>query len=69
MLGKTRFNLLLVANQCDLDIESAGCLDCSFDDDVRSVVASPIGTFCVGAGLALNAAGWWWMRRIVGVPS
>jgi Flp pilus assembly protein TadB len=39
------------------------------DDDVRSVVASPIGTFCVSAGLALNAAGWWWMRRIVGVPS
>jgi tight adherence protein B len=39
------------------------------DDDVRSVVASPIGTFCVVAGLALNATGWWWMRRIVGVPS
>jgi tight adherence protein B len=39
------------------------------DDDVRSVVTSPIGTLCVGAGLTLNAAGWWWMRRIVGVPS
>ena len=39
------------------------------DDDVRSVVTSPIGTVCVVAGLALNAAGWWWMRRIVGVPS
>lgn len=39
------------------------------DDDIRAVVASPIGTLCVGAGLALNAAGWWWMRRIVGVPS
>jgi tight adherence protein B len=39
------------------------------DDDVRSVVSSPIGTICVVAGLALNAAGWWWMRRIVGVPS
>jgi tight adherence protein B len=39
------------------------------DDDVRSVVTSPIGTLCVGAGLALNAAGWWWMRRIVGVRS
>lgn len=39
------------------------------DDDVRSVVSSPIGTVCVVAGLTLNAAGWWWMRRIVGVPS
>lgn len=39
------------------------------DGDVRSVVTSPIGTVCVVAGLALNAAGWWWMRRIVGVPS
>jgi len=39
------------------------------DDDVRSVMSSPIGTICVVAGLALNAAGWWWMRRIVGVPA
>jgi tight adherence protein B len=39
------------------------------DDDVRSVVTSPIGTVCVVAGLTLNAAGWWWMRRIVGAPS
>ena len=39
------------------------------DDDIRSVVTSPIGAACVAAGLALNAAGWWWMRHIVGVPS
>jgi tight adherence protein B len=39
------------------------------DRDIRSVVTSPIGTVCVVAGLALNAAGWWWMRRIVGVVS
>ena len=39
------------------------------DDDIRSVVTSPIGSVCVVAGLALNAAGWWWMRRIVGVPT
>ncbi len=39
------------------------------DDDVRSVATSPIGAACIGAGLALNATGWWWMRRIVGVPT
>jgi tight adherence protein B len=39
------------------------------DGDVRSVVTSPIGTVSVVAGLALNAAGWWWMRKIVGVPT
>lgn len=39
------------------------------DDDIRSVMTSPVGTACVAVGLALNAAGWWWMRRIVGVPS
>jgi tight adherence protein B len=39
------------------------------DDDIRAVVTSPIGAVCVVAGLALNATGWWWMRRIVGVPT
>jgi tight adherence protein B len=39
------------------------------DDDVRAVATSPIGGFCIATGLALNVAGWWWMRRIVGVPS
>jgi tight adherence protein B len=39
------------------------------DDDVRSALVSPIGATCVVAGLVLNAAGWWWMRRIAGVPS
>jgi Flp pilus assembly protein TadB len=39
------------------------------DGAVRSVVASPSGTLCLGAGLGVNAAGWWWMRRIIGVPS
>jgi tight adherence protein B len=39
------------------------------DDDVRSAVSSPIGTLCIGTGLALNAIGWWWMRRIVRGPS
>jgi len=35
------------------------------DDDVRSVVTSPIGSACIAGGLALNALGWWWMNRIV----
>jgi len=39
------------------------------DEAVRSVATSPIGVVCIGAGLALNASGWWWMRRIVGIPS
>jgi tight adherence protein B len=37
----------------------------STDGDVRATVSGPIGASCVGLGLALNGAGWWWMRRIV----
>jgi Flp pilus assembly protein TadB len=39
------------------------------DDDVRSVATSPTGAICIGAGLTLNAIGWWWMRHIVGVTT
>lgn len=39
------------------------------DDDVRSVAVAPVGAACIGSGLALNAAGWWWMRRLIGTPS
>ena len=35
------------------------------DDDVRVVMATPVGATCLVAGLALNAAGWMWMRHIV----
>lgn len=35
------------------------------DDDVRSVVTSPVGAGCVVAGLVLNVLGWCWMHRIV----
>lgn len=38
----------------------------STDDDVRKAAMSPVGGACIGAGLALNLAGWCWMRRIVG---
>ena len=37
------------------------------DSDVRSVATSAVGVLCIGSGLVLNAAGWWWMRRIVEV--
>jgi Flp pilus assembly protein TadB len=36
-----------------------------FDDDVRAVLTRPVGVACVGIGLALNAVGWFWMRRVV----
>ena len=39
----------------------------STDADVRTIVPTPIGVACLGAGLVLNATGWLWMRRIVGV--
>jgi tight adherence protein B len=32
----------------------------------RSAVLGPSGMVCLGAGAALNATGWWWMRRIIG---
>lgn len=38
----------------------------STDADVRTIVVTPIGVGCLGAGLVLNATGWLWMRRIVG---
>jgi Flp pilus assembly protein TadB len=36
------------------------------DADVRSVLTEPAGAGVVAIGLALNAIGGWWMRRIVG---
>lgn len=39
------------------------------DHDVRAVLATPAGAGCVAAGLALNASGWFWMRRVVGAPT
>lgn len=35
------------------------------DVDVRTAVATPIGAAVVAGGLALNAAGWLWMRAVV----
>ena len=39
------------------------------DDDVRVAATSPIGVTCVAIGLALNGAGWLWMRHIIGAAS
>jgi tight adherence protein B len=35
----------------------------------RAAVLGPAGAICLGAGAALNAVGWWWMRRIIGRTS
>jgi tight adherence protein B len=35
------------------------------DDDVRAVLGEPAGAAAIGVGLALNATGGWWMRRVV----
>ncbi len=32
----------------------------------RAAVLGSSGSICLGAGAALNATGWWWMRRIIG---
>ncbi|CAN5768138.1 type II secretion system F family protein [soil metagenome] len=38
------------------------------DADVRQALARPIVQTCLALGLALNALGWWWMRRIIANP-
>lgn len=37
------------------------------DGDTRDVITSALGVACVTIGLSLNAVGWLWMRRLVGV--
>lgn len=32
----------------------------------RAAVLGSSGSICLGVGAVLNAAGWWWMRRIIG---
>ncbi|CAN5615674.1 type II secretion system F family protein [soil metagenome] len=38
------------------------------DADVRQALGRPIVQICLALGLALNATGWWWMRRIIAHP-
>ncbi|MGH9132451.1 MAG: type II secretion system F family protein, partial [Ilumatobacteraceae bacterium] len=33
----------------------------------RAALTSPAGVLCLVAGTTLNAVGWWWMRRIIGL--
>lgn len=36
------------------------------EPSVRAALHSPLGLSCLVAGGALNVAGWWWMRRLIG---
>jgi len=36
------------------------------EPSIRTTLASPLGASCVVAGVGLDAAGWWWMRRMIG---
>ncbi len=38
----------------------------SNDSTRTAALGSPIGLAALAAGAALNATGWWWMRRIIG---
>jgi tight adherence protein B len=38
-------------------------------ESARVAVIGPAGAICLSAGTALNAIGWWWMRRIIGSAS
>jgi hypothetical protein len=37
----------------------------STSGSVRGAATSPAGLAAIGAGIALNAAGWGWMRRLI----
>ena len=39
---------------------------CLLDPDVLPAARSSTGATSIGLGLAINALGWGWMRRIVG---
>lgn len=36
------------------------------EPSIRAASMSPIGLACILSGGALNLAGWWWMRRLIG---
>jgi tight adherence protein B len=36
------------------------------ESTVRAAIITPAGAAAIGAGAALNAVGWWWMRAITG---
>jgi Flp pilus assembly protein TadB len=38
------------------------------EPSIRSTLVSPLGASCVVAGVTLEVAGWWWMRRLIGRP-
>ncbi len=36
------------------------------EPSIRAALASPAGLACLGTGAALDLAGWWWMRALIG---
>lgn len=39
------------------------------EPSIRAALATPAGLLCLAAGGALDALGWWWMRRLIGAAS
>src|SRR5690606_2841281 len=59
--ARTSAMLLVVA-----PLGFAGLMSTVEPGAIRFLLGTPLGLLCLAAGLALDAAGGWWMQRIVG---